>query len=217
MRLFCYLFAAVFGIVSGAAAQSFSGSSGIVATPVQQPTVQPAKAVTAPAAEDTQNADDESGNMLQDAVVKLDSEKKTEEPEPAYDNTHGKVKTFKMVKGKIVLDESAERKILVSYSDFKVSKGMDNMVRCSMRIYVLNDLTERINSFAFKLIWPDIDTSIQLVKVNPGVNTYRDIMLLGDGCFSMDKNPTIEVNRCRVKGMSEEKCANAVKWFRRAQ
>jgi hypothetical protein len=64
------------------------------------------------------------------------------------------------------------------------------------------------------LIWPEISTSLDLTKVNPGVRTYRDIMLLGDGCFSMDKNPTIEVNRCRVKGKTEEECANAVKWFK---
>ena len=28
-----------------------------------------------------------------------------------------------------------------------------------------------------------------------------------------DKAPTIEVNRCRVKGMTQEQCADAVKWF----
>ncbi len=220
MRLFYYLFIVLFGTVSGVCAQSFSGSSGISAAPTSQPVaLQPAEKVTSPQAETPQAAADESEKMLQDAIVKLESDKKPEEEkaEPVYDNTRGKVRSFKMVNGKIVLDEHAERKILVSYDDFKITKGMDNMVRCSMRIYILNDLTERINSFAFKLIWPEIDTSIQLVKVNPGVNTYRDILLLGDGCFSMDKNPTIEVNRCRVKGMSEEKCANSVKWFRRAQ
>ena len=54
-------------------------------------------------------------------------------------------------------------------------------------------------------------------RVNPGVRTYMDVMLLGEGCFSMDKTPTIEVNRCRVKGMSEDKCSDAIRWFKKNQ
>ena len=50
-------------------------------------------------------------------------------------------------------------------------------------------------------------------QLNPGVRTYKDIALFGDGCFSMDKTPTIEINRCRVKGLSQEACADAVKWY----
>ena len=86
-----------------------------------------------------------------------------------------------------------------------------------MRIYVLNDLQDRINSLGVKLKWPEISTTVQMNRVNPGVRTYSDIMLLGDGCYTMDKAPTIEVNRCRVKGMSEDECADAIRWFRKNQ
>ena len=115
--------------------------------------------------------------------------------------------------GEVILDEDKERSILIYYDNYQVHRGLDEYVRCSMRIYVLNDLKEKISSLGFKLYWPEISTSIQMNQLNPGVRTYKDIMLMGDGCFALDKAPTIEVNRCRVKGMSQEKCADAVKWY----
>ena len=130
-----------------------------------------------------------------------------------YDNRYGKVFTFHLKDGHIEFDNDKERKILVWYENYNVIKGMDGLARCSIRVFVLNDLTTRINNLGFKIIWPDIRTSINMTKVNPGVNTYVDTMLIGDGCFTMDRTPVLEVNRCRVKGMSEERCADAVHWF----
>ncbi|MBR1825069.1 MAG: hypothetical protein IJ770_00580 [Alphaproteobacteria bacterium] len=147
------------------------------------------------------------------AEVNLNDE--NEEPEKVYDNSIGKIMEFKIVNGKVIYADPDDRKILIYTENFKVERGIDGMARCSMRIYVLNDLKERINTFAFKLIWPEISTAMQMKKVNPGVRTYNDIMLLGNGCFSMDKTPTIEVNRCRVKGKTQEQCANAVHWFKK--
>ena len=132
--------------------------------------------------------------------------------EKKYDNTERKVFTLKMVNGEIVTD-NPPRSILISYENYQINKSFDNWIRCSLRIYVLNDLTERINNFSFKLHWPEMDTSIQMNRLNPGVRTYKDVVLLGEGCFNLDKAPTVEVNRCRVKGMTQEQCADAVKWF----
>lgn len=132
-----------------------------------------------------------------------------------YDNTYGRVFTFHLKDGHIEFDKNEKRKILVWYENFNVIKGMDGIARCSIRVFVLNDLTTRINNLGFKIIWPDIRTSINMTKVNPGVNTYIDTMLIGDGCFTMDRTPVIEVNRCRVKGMSEDSCADAVHWYNR--
>ena len=130
-----------------------------------------------------------------------------------YNNSSPKVVSFKIVNGEVVLDEDKERSILVYYDNYQVHRGLDDYVRCSLRIYVLNDLTEKISSLGFKLYWPQISTSVQMNQLNQGVRTYKDIMLMGDGCFNIDSAPTIEVNRCRVKGMSQEKCADAVKWY----
>ncbi len=129
-----------------------------------------------------------------------------------YDNSQQKAFSFKIVNGEIVPDN--KRSILISYEDYQINRSFDNWMRCSMRIYVLNDLTEKINNFSFKLHWPEISTTVQMNRLNPGVRTYKDIVLLGNGCLHMDKTPTIEVNRCRVKGMSQEECADAVKWYR---
>lgn len=137
------------------------------------------------------------------------------EIEKEYDNSMGKVVHFRIENGKVVFDN--DRKILVYYEDYKVERGLDAIVRCSMRVYVLNDLQERISNIGFKLKWPEISTNIQMSRVNPGVRTYMDVMLLGNGCLTMDKAPTIEVNRCRVKGMSDEKCADAIRWFKKNQ
>ena len=139
----------------------------------------------------------------------LSAEEKSEE----YNNSSPKIVSFKIVNGEVILDEEKERSILIYYDNYQVHRGLDEYVRCSMRIYVLNDLKEKISSLGFKLYWPEISTSIQMNQLNPGVRTYKDIMLMGDGCFALDKAPTIEVNRCRVKGMSQEKCADAVKWY----
>lgn len=129
-----------------------------------------------------------------------------------YDNSERKVFTLKMVGDELVVDDNA-RTILISYENYQINQSFDNWVRCSLRVYVLNDFTERVTNFSFKLHWPDIDASVQMNRLNPGVRTYKDIVLLGNGCFNLDKTPTIEVNRCRVKGMSQEQCADAVKWY----
>ena len=130
-----------------------------------------------------------------------------------YDNTIPRVIHFELKDGKFIFDDDDKRDVLVWYENFKVSRGIDGITRCSMRIFVLNDLHERITSLGIKLIWPDIRTNVNMVKINTGVKTYSDVVLMGDGCFTMDKTPVVEVNRCRVKGMTEEKCAEAVHWF----
>jgi len=133
--------------------------------------------------------------------------------EPKYDNATPKIVSFKIVNGEVIVDKEKERSILVYYDDYQVHRGLDDYVRCSMRVYVLNDLTEKISSLGFKLYWPEISTSVQMEQINPGVRTYKDIMLMGDGCFAIDKAPTIEVNRCRAKNISQDKCADAIKWY----
>ena len=184
------------------------------------------KAAPAPAVNDTvkQNVADsdeqkqpevkEKDLLVNSVEKKLDGEENRED-EKKYDNTYGKIAHMRIVNGEVVFDD--ERYILVSYDNYKVEKGLDGITRCSMRIYVLNDLRDRINSLGLKLKWPKISTNVQMNKVNPGVKTYMDVMLLGDGCLSMDKAPTIEVNRCRVKGMNEDKCSDAIRWFKKNQ
>lgn len=165
---------------------------------------------------ETDNRPKTEDDILVDSVERnFGAEVRENKQEKQYDNTFGKISHMKVVDGKMVLDD--KRYILVYYDNYKVERGLDGITRCSMRIYVLNDLTERISNLGLKLKWPEISTNVQMQRVNPGVKTYMDVMLLGDGCLSMDKAPTIEVNRCRVKGMNEDKCADAIRWFKKNQ
>jgi hypothetical protein len=216
MRIISYIAALFVCLAVNANAQTFATDSGLsdtVKAPDNEAAIAPAN--TPNAAEKKAQTEDDEDNMMQDATVNIgDAQKKPDGDK--YDNSVGRVFEYKIVDGNIVFADDDDRKILVYYENFKVTKGMDNLVRCSMRIYVLNDLKERINNLSFKLLWPEINTTIQMVRLNPGVRTYQDIMLLGEGCFSMDKTPTIEINRCRVKGKTEEQCADAVKWFKKS-
>ena len=163
--------------------------------------------------EQTDTSDNAGDYEILSSAQKNFRAKSEKEDEKKYDNTVGKLIEFRIENGEVIFEDDANRKILVYYDDYKIEKGMDGLVRCSFRLYVLNDLTEKLSNLSFKLKWPKISTNIQMVHVNPGVRTYVDTMLLGDGCYTMDKTPVIEVNRCRVKGRSEDECADAVRWF----
>src|SRR5574344_1155254 len=63
--------------------------------------------------------------------------------EKEYDNSNRKVLSFKIVNGEAIIDEDEKRSILIYYDDYQVHKSLDAMVRCSIRVYVLNDMTEK--------------------------------------------------------------------------
>lgn len=156
---------------------------------------------------------EEQNRFMEDSVANFSKEDNSKK----YDNSHGRVIRFKVVDGEIQFLEDKDRKILIYYDNYKVSRGMDNVVRCTLRLYVLNDLEKKISNLGFKLHWPEMSTSLQMKNIEQGVSRYTDVMLLGNGCFTMDKTPTVEVNRCRIKGLSEEQCADKVKWFARSR
>lgn len=133
------------------------------------------------------------------------------------DNEERHVFHFKIVNGKVTVDNDKQRSVLIFYDNYQIHRGFDKMIKCTIRVNVLNDLPEKITALGFKLKWPDIMTSVEMNQVKPGVTTYTDLMLLGEGCLKLDKTPTIEVNRCRVKGMRQEDCADAIKWFPKKQ
>ena len=199
-------------------AQSFTAG-----TKAAESAVQPAQKITDVPKEASSEAEVSSDNVKEDisnqvlvnSVEKnFDANKKVKE-EKEYKNEYGAVISFHFEGDKVVFDD--ERNILVYYDDYKVERGLDGLVRCTMKLYVLNDLREYISSLGLKLKWPEISTTLQMNKVKPGVRTYTNIMLFGEGCYTMDKSPTIEVNRCRVKSMSEDQCADTIRWFRKNQ
>ena len=161
-------------------------------------------------------SDSASSPKLEEATVEKNFNQDFEKADEAkkYDNSVPKISRFKIIGDKVVFEDTdTNRQILVYYDKYELHPAFDNIVRCSIRIYVLNDLRTRISSLGLRIKWPDITTTVNMQQVNPGVKTYTDQLLMGEGCLKLDKLPTLEINRCRVKGMSQEECADAVHWF----
>ncbi len=108
-----------------------------------------------------------------------------------------------------------EQLIFLYYKDFNVTRTMSGMVMCDVKFIVLTTLDQKINNLSFRLKWPGMETSLSYNDVNPNEETYFPYTLVGDGCYTMDKIPNVIVNRCRVKGLSQQQCANKIRWLKR--
>ena len=195
-----------------AGAQVFSGAPSAPQQIVQpqKPTAQPLGALDEqPTPSQTSAETDKNTDTFSPVEKNFNNENQQKE----LQNTASKVVHFRIVDGKVDFDSDDKRSILVYYDNYQIHRGFDKMVKCTIRVYVLNDFKEQITSLGFKLKWPDIATSVEMSQLKPGVSTYTDLMLLGEGCLHLDKTPTIEVNRCRIRGISQETCADAIKWF----
>lgn len=109
-----------------------------------------------------------------------------------------------------------DRFIFIYYDNFKIRTTMSGKILCDMRFVVLSTLDRRINNISFRLKWPNIETPISFNDVVPNVDTYVNYTLMGDGCYSLDKTPNIIINRCRVRDMSQQACAEKIRWLKRA-
>ena len=92
---------------------------------------------------------------------------------------------------------------------------MNGSTSCDVKFQILTTLDRRLNSLAVRLKWPTMETPLTFLDVNPNQQYHFIYTLLGDGCYSMDKVPNIIINRCRIKGMSQEECARKVRWIRK--
>lgn len=111
-------------------------------------------------------------------------------------------------------EEGAEDgNIFLFYSDFRITRTAATGLGCRVRFHILNGLNNRVSNVSVKLVWPGLNTPLSFNNVNPNTENYFDYALFGDGCYQMDKIPNIVVNRCRVKGMSQEACANRIRWL----
>lgn len=109
----------------------------------------------------------------------------------------------------------AEGYIYIFYSDFSVGSMMSGSTTCDVKFQILTTLDRKLNSLALRLKWPKMDTPLTFIDVNPNQQYHFTYTLLGDGCYSMDKIPNMVINRCRVKGMTQEECARRVRWMRK--
>lgn len=103
--------------------------------------------------------------------------------------------------------------IFMYMDNFAISRSIGGMVTCNMRFIILTNLDRRLVSLDTKLVWPGISTTLSFANVMPNTPTAYNYTLMGDGCYTMDKEPNIIVNRCRVRGMGSAECADKIIWL----
>lgn len=103
--------------------------------------------------------------------------------------------------------------IFLYYSDFKMTRTYAAGVGCKLRFNVLSNLNQRLINLSVKLVWPEMTTNVSFNNVNPNIENHFSYALFGQGCYNMDKIPNIVVNRCRIKGMTQEDCAKKIRWL----
>ncbi len=193
-RLFIYLVLAAFlGWGNEALAQRF----GPVSEPAAQAKPQPIPQMQTNA-RPQQNLPTDNNNQVEE-----DDDDDTDTTPAAFQ--------FKFI-GNEVVTQNAPR-IMLYMRNFKISRNINGIPNCNMRFYVLSTLSEKITNISYRLKWPSIETALSFDNVQPNSAMYFDYSLLGNGCYNMDKAPNIIVNRCRVKGMSQQTCANAIEWL----
>lgn len=104
--------------------------------------------------------------------------------------------------------------ILIFYEDFKINHTLSGNVSCSMKISVLPLTKNKVTQLSFQLVWPEITSASNFYDIPPYVKHYKEIALLGEGCYTVDKVPNIVSNRCRIKGKTSEECAALLTWSR---
>ena len=103
-------------------------------------------------------------------------------------------------------------KIYMYIRDFKISHNINGTISCNMRFYIYSKVKEKINNVSYRLKWPKIETPFSFSNVTPETPVYKEYTLLGDGCYDLDAAPNIIVNRCRIKGRTQQHCASIIQW-----
>ncbi len=112
-------------------------------------------------------------------------------------------------------EEHEEDELIMLYmKNFRVYRSPSGQTRCSARFAVLTTLPVRLTNLSYRLKWQDMETTLTFTDVEPGIENHFDYGLLGDGCYGMDRQPNIIVNRCRAKGMTQRQCASKIRWIK---
>lgn len=104
--------------------------------------------------------------------------------------------------------------IKIYMRQFKVSQSLSGFVTCSMKLYVQSTLPNPISNLSFRLKWPTLETPVSFDDIPANATVNHGHSFVGNVCYSLDAVPNIIVNRCRVKNMSQQECANAIEWIK---
>ncbi len=105
-----------------------------------------------------------------------------------------------------------DEKIYLYMRDFEIKQDLHGRINCNMDFYIYSTVQEKISNISYRLKWPEMETPVSFSSVEPQKATAVQYTLLGKGCYEMDGVPNIIVNRCRIKGKSQEKCSSMIQW-----
>ncbi|MBE6450786.1 MAG: hypothetical protein IJF12_05400 [Alphaproteobacteria bacterium] len=105
-----------------------------------------------------------------------------------------------------------DEKIYMYMRNFSVQRNINGRISCNMRFYLDSKVKEKITNISYRLKWPKIETALSFSNIEPEGQEHIDYTLYGKGCYEMDSAPNIIVNRCRIKGRTQEHCASIIKW-----
>lgn len=117
---------------------------------------------------------------------------------------------LRMIGGKLVAEEKPM--IMLYMKNFKIFRDMSGVLTCTMDLFVRSTFAEKITNISYQLKWPQQSANASFDDVEANQPTFMPYMLFGKGCYEMDKTPNIIVNRCRIKGISQKECADAITW-----
>lgn len=109
-------------------------------------------------------------------------------------------------------DSVSNNLIELYISNFSISRNMNGITSCTMDFHLNNDSNDVISLLSYKIEWEGLKTSLNFRNALPRQDKFQKYTLLGEGCYNADKIPNIVINRCRVKGISQDACANRIRW-----
>ena len=105
-------------------------------------------------------------------------------------------------------------KIEIYMQDFKISQGLSGILSCMMKVYVRSTLATPVSNISFRLKWPELEAPLSFDNIEPERAVFQVHAFAGKLCYTLDRTPNIIVNRCRVKGMSQQECAGHIEWVK---
>jgi len=105
-------------------------------------------------------------------------------------------------------------KIEIYMQDFRISKGLSGILSCMMKIYVRSTLAMPVSNISFRLKWPELEAPLSFDNIETEKPVFQMHAFAGKLCYTLDRTPNIIVNRCRVKGMSQQECAKHIEWVK---
>lgn len=142
---------------------------------------------------------------------------KTDVKRPIQKVTFGKpaqnVQTKSVVAG-YKMGQIDEGRINIYMRDFEISQNLTGITSCSMSFHVYSTLSNTVSNISFRLKWPELETPLSFDNIGSGKTVSQNHAFAGKVCYTLDRTPNVIVNRCRVKGMSQQECANHIEWVK---